>query len=228
MGEVSLQLASRPATQAAGGAHASLVSAPGQLTVSLGEDEIVFDQILLVLRKLRLDGAATASCPANEDEDSRCAEVRLGPVLFDLPLDAEAEPTLDALVPVGTYDGFKFQLHKPSNANGDADLVAEHPEMDDISIRAVGSYNGAPFVFSSDLTDVEEVALAEEVEVVEDGTLALTLLVDASAWFANASGTGLIDPTQANDGGSYESEVERNIRESFRAFRDGDADGAAD
>ena len=188
MGEVSLQLASRPATSVAGGAQASLLSAPGQLTVSLGPDEIVFDQIQLVLRKLRLDGAVTASCPETEDGESQCAEVRLGPVLFDLPLGAEAEGMLDALVPVGTYDGFKFQLHKPSNANGDADLVAEHPEMDDISIRAVGSYNGTPFVFSSDLTDVEQVSLTEAVEVTEDGKLPLTLLVDASGWFANASG----------------------------------------
>ena len=40
--------------------------------------------------------------------------------------------------------------------------------------------------------------------------------------------TGLLDPAQANDGQPYESEVEQNIRESFRAFHDGDADGAAD
>ncbi len=227
MGEVSLQLASQ-ATPVDGEAQASRLSAPGQLTVSLGPDQIVIDQIQLVLRKLRLYGPGTASCPEAEDGDSRCAEVRLGPVLFDLPLGTEAQGTLDALVPVGTYDGFKFQLHKPSNANSDAALVAEHPEMNDISIRAVGSYNGTPFVFSSDLTDVEEVMLTDPVEVTEDGKLPLTLLVDASGWFANAAGTGLIDPAQANDGGSYESEVEQNIRESFRAFRDRDSDGAAD
>ena len=228
MGEVSLQLATRRPTMISAGAQASVVTAAGQLTVSLGSDEIVFDQIQLVLRKIRLDGAATASCPEDAEGDSQCAELRLGPVLFDLPLDAEAAPTFTALVPVGTYDGFKFQLHKPSNANTDADLVAEHPEMEDISIRAVGTYNGTPFTFSSDLTDVEEVTLAEAVEVAEEGELPLTLFVDASGWFANASGTGLIDPAQANDGASYESEVEQNIRESFRAFRDGNADGAAD
>ncbi len=228
MGEVSLQLATRRPTAMSAGTQASVVAAAGQLTVTLGPDEIVFDQIQLVLRKLRLDGAATASCPEDAEGDSQCAGIRLGPVLFDMPLDAEAEPTLTALVPVGTYNGFKFQLHKPSNANADADLVAEHPEMEDVSIRAVGTYNGTPFTFTSDLTDVEEVALAEAVEVAEEGELPLTFMVDASGWFANASGTGLVDPAQANDGGTYESEVEQNIRESFRAFRDGDADGTAD
>jgi hypothetical protein len=221
MGEVSLQLATRRAPAATAGAEASVI-------VSLGPDEIVFDQIQLVLRKIRLDGGPTASCPEDAEGDSQCGEIRLGPVLFDMPLDAEAEPTLTALVPVGTYDGFKFQLHKPSDANGDADVVAEHPEMEDISIRAVGTYNGTPFIFSSDLTDVEEVTMPEAVEVAEDGELPLTLFVDASGWFANGAATGLIDPAQANDGGIYESEVEQNIRESFRAFRDGNADGAAD
>jgi hypothetical protein len=228
MGEVSLQLASHRAAATSNGVQASITSAPGQLTVSLGEDEIVFNQIQLVLRKIRLDGGPTASCPEDGEGDSQCGDIRLGPVLFDLPLAAEAEPTLTALVPVGTYDGFKFQLHRPSNATSDADLVAEHPEMEDISIRAVGTYNGTSFTFSSDLTDVEDVSLPQSVEVSEQGELPLTLFVDAAGWFANASGTGLIDPTQANDGGSYEAEVEQNIRESFRAFRDGDADGGPD
>ena len=44
---------------------------------------------------------------------------------LDLPLDQGADAVLSALVPVGTYDHFKFQIHKPSDANGDADLVAQ-------------------------------------------------------------------------------------------------------
>lgn len=228
MGEVSLQLATRRAPAMSAGVQAAVVAEPGQLSVTLGSDEIVFDQVQLVLRKIRLEGAPSASCPEDAEGDSQCGEVRLGPVLFDLPLDPEAEPAFTALVPVGTYDRFRFQLHKPSNANGDADLVAAHPEMDDISIRAAGTYNGTPFTFTSDLTEVEDLRLAESVEVAEEGELPLTLHVDVSGWFANAAGTGLVDPAQAAEGQPLESQVEQSIRESFRAFRDGDADGAAD
>ncbi|MDQ3412194.1 MAG: hypothetical protein M3509_08750 [Chloroflexota bacterium] len=228
MGEVSLQLATRRAPMMSAGPQAALVSAPGQLTIVLGPDEIVLDRVQVVLRKIRLDGAPTASCAEDAEGDAQCGEVRLGPVLFDLPLDDEAEPAVTALVPVGVYDRLKFQIHKPSNANGDATLVAEHPEMEDVSIRATGTYNGTPFVFASDLTEVEELSFAEAVEVAEDGELALTLHVDAADWFANETGTGLVDPAQANDGESYESEVEQNIRESFRAFRDADGDGVDD
>jgi hypothetical protein len=228
MGEVSLQLATTRTPMMSAGAQAAVVGEPGQLVVTVGADEIVLDQIAIVLRKVRLDGAPTASCPEDAEGDSQCAGIHVGPVLFDLPLGDEAEPTLTSLIPVGTYDHFKFQIHKPSDANGDADLVAEHPEMDAVSIRATGTYNDTPFTFSSDLTEVEDLTLAEPVEVAVEGELPLTLHVDATGWFVNQGGTGLLDPAQANDGQPYESEVEQNIRESFRAFHDADADGAAD
>jgi hypothetical protein len=181
-----------------------------------------------VLRKVRLDGAPTASCPEDAPGDSQCAELRLGPVLFDLPLGEGAEPIFSAAVPVGTYSGIKFQIHRPTNANDDADFVADHPELEDISIRVLGSYNGTPFTFASDLTEVEDVVFAEPVEVAVNGEVQVTVHVDVAGWFASEDGTGLVNPSEANDGGPFESLVERQIRESFRAFQDGDLDGAAD
>lgn len=224
MGEVSLQLATRriePMASVQG-------AAAGQLVVSLGADEILIDGIQIVLRKIHLDGAPTASCPEDAEGDTGCAEVRLGPVVFDLPLEQGSDPVFSALLPVGTYDHLKFQIHKPSDANGDADLVAQHPELENASIRVVGTYNGTAFTFTTDLTEVEELVLAEPVEVTAEGEVPLTLHVDASGWFVDQAGTGLVDPAQANDGLPFESLVEQNIRASFRAFHDADADGAAD
>ena len=223
-GEVSLQLATRriqPMASVQGGAA-------GQLVVSLGTDEIVVDGIQIVLRKIRLDGASTASCPEDAEGDSDCGGLWLGPAVFDLPLDQGADPAFTALLPVGTYGHLKFQIHKPSDANGDAELVAEHPEMENTSIRVVGTYNGTPFTYATDLTEVEDVTLAEPVEVAAEAEVPLTLHVDATAWFVDQAGTGLVDPAQANDGLPFESLVEQNIRASFRAFHDADADGAAD
>ena len=221
MGDVSLQLATRD--------PASVVSGePGQLVVTAGPDEIVVDEVALVLRKVRLDGAPTASCPEEGEGDSQCALLRLGPVLFDLPLDEGAVPIFTAAVPAGTYNRIQFQIHRPTNANEDADFVADHPEFEGLSIRVAGSHNGTPFTFATDLTEVEDVVLAEPVEVVVDQELQVTLHVDVSTWFTSEDGTGLVDPSQANDGGPFESLVERQIRESFRAFHDGDLDGAAD
>jgi hypothetical protein len=222
MGTVSLQLSTRRADPMASVENA----AAGQLLVSLGGDEIVIDRIQIVLRKLRLDGAPTASC--SESEDSGCGEVRLGPVMFDLPLDQGADPMFTAAVPVGTYDRLQFQIHKPSNANEDADLVEQFPELDNTSIRVTGTYNGTPFIYATDLTEVEDVALAQPLEVGADAEVSFTLHIDASTWFVDDAGTGLVDPAQANTGMAYESLVEQHIRTSFRAFHDGDADGTAD
>ena len=224
MGEVSLQLATRRVEPQASVQGA----AAGQLVVSLGSDEIVMDRVQIVLRKIRLDGAPTASCPEDAEGDSGCAGLWLGPVVFDLPLDQGADPVFTALVPVGTYQHLKFQIHKPSNANGDADLVAQHPEMANTSIRVTGTHNGTPFTFTSDLTEVEDLTLPEPVDVATEGELPLTLHVDAAGWFVDGSGTGLVDPAQANNGGPFESLVEQNIRAGFRAFHDADADAAAD
>ena len=44
----------------------------------------------------------------------------------------------------------------------------------------------------------------------------------------SAADGGLVDPAQANNGMPLESVVEQQIRESFRAFRDSDADAEGD
>jgi hypothetical protein len=221
MGEVRLQLASLDAASS----NASVEA--GQLVIEAGDDEIVLDQIGLVLRKVRLEGPSTESCPEDGEGDSGCGELGFGPVLFELPLEEGAEGVLNGLVPVGGYTALKFQLHRPTNANEDADFVAEHPEYDDISIRVVGSYNGTPFTFASDLTEVETLHFADPVEVETEGPLPLTLLVQVADWFVSEDG-GLVNPADANDGGPLESVVEQQIRESVRAFRDSVADADAD
>jgi hypothetical protein len=226
-GEVTLQLATK--TRVMMSSQPQLAAATsGQVTISLGSDEIVVDKVEIVLRKIRLDGTATASCPEDGEGDADCAGVWLGPVLFDLPLGEGAEPTFTALVPTGSYSHVKFQIHKPSNANEDAAFLLEHPDLDNVSIRVIGSYNATPFTYTSDLTEVEDVTLTQPVEVAEDGQLGVTLFVDVAGWFVNAGGSGLVDPAQAGNGQTYESLVEQNIRESFRAFHDQDQDAGQD
>jgi hypothetical protein len=197
------------------------------LVITAGEDEIVLDEVGLVMRKVRLEGPSTEPCPEDDEGDSRCGELDFGPVLFDLPLDEGAEGLVNAAVLTGTYTGLKFQIHRPTNANEDADFVAEHPEFEGVSIRALGTFNGEPFTFTTDLTEVEEVTFENPLEVAVDGELPLTLLMEVADWFADGAGS-LVNPSEANHGGPFESLVERQIRESFRAFHDGDGDGSPD
>ena len=220
-GDVNFQLASHNAESAAQPGIAD------QLVITAGEDEIVLDEVGLVLRKVRLEGPSAEPCPEEDQGDSRCGELEFGPVLFDLPLNEGAEGLVNAAVLIGSYTGLKFQLHRPTNANEDADFVAEHPEFNGVSIRAVGTFNGEPFTFTTDLTVVQDLTFPDPLEVTTDGEVPLTLLVEVADWFADGAG-GLVNPSDANDGGLFESQVEQQIRESFRAFHDGDEDGLPD
>lgn len=240
-GRVNLQLSTRSGVRMAAAAVRPQLSLTGvgQATVTLGGDQIVIDQVELVLRKIRFEGVSPGACEGESGtgvsgESEECGEFRAGPELFDLPLGDGVVQTYTATVPAGTYHEVQFQIHRPTDENGDAALLAEHPDLNGVSIRVTGTYlksGGAapvPFTYTTDLTQVTNVELEQPIDVAEGATLALTLSIDVSGWFANADGTGLVDPAQALDGQPFESLVEQNIRGSFHAFEDENGDAAQD
>jgi hypothetical protein len=219
-------------------------------TVSLGSDQIVFDQVQLVVRKVRLEGARSAACEDDNDAaeggeshradsaeahaadaDHRsgdCAEASAGPVLVDLPLGGGAERSFDATLPAGTYRELHFQIHAPTGTPADQAFLAANPGFAGVSIKASGTFNGTHFDFTSNVDASQNVELSTPLTVAAQGTTSLTLDVDLSGWFKNAAGTGLVDPASALKGGANESLVANNINASFHAFRDENHDGADD
>ena len=231
-GHVNLQLSTRPKP---GAVALSASAAP----VTLGGDEIVIEAVDIVLRKIRFGGVAGGACDGDagtaaggEAED--CGEFRTGPELFALPLEEGVVPTYTATVPVGSYRQIQFQIHRPTDETGDAELLAAHPDFNGTSIRVTGTYQKAgesapvPFVYTTDLTSVLTVELEAPIDVADGEELAMTLAFQTAGWFVNASGDGLVDPATALDGQPQEALVEQNIRSSVRAFQDEDGDGAAD
>ena len=231
-GQVNLQISTKPK---AGAAAISASVAP----ITLGGDEIVLEAVEIVLRKIKFTGVAGGACEGDggteagaEPED--CGAFRSGPELFDLPLKEGVLPTFTATVPVGSYRQVQFQIHRPTDENGDAELLAAHPDFEGTSIRVTGTYQKAgepspvPFVYTTDLTSVVTVDLEAPIDVAEGEELAMTLALQTAGWFVNAAGDGLVDPASALDGQPQESLVEQNIRNSIRAFQDEDGDGAAD
>lgn len=240
-GRVNLQLSTRSDTRFAASAVRPQLSltGSGQATVMLGGDQIVFDKVELVLRKIRFEGVSAGACDGESGtgvpgEAEDCGEFRAGPELFDLPLGEGAIQTYTATVPAGSYHEVQFQIHRPTDENGDAALLAAHPDLAGVSIRVTGTYQKegalvpAAFTYTTDLTQVTNIELEQPIDVAEGATLALTLSVDVSGWFANAEGTGLVDPALALNGQPLESLVEQNIRSSFHAFEDENGDGVED
>jgi hypothetical protein len=222
---LSFNLATQPVAQGLSAGVA--LAAPESYTDDAG-NVLTFDRVQLVLREVELENEAQEDACELATGDDDCAEVEIGPFLVDLPLGTPgAARAFTADVPAGTYDEVKFKVREPDDDAGDAAFRAAHPEFDDISIRAEGSYNGTPFVFVSRLEAEVELDLAPPLVVGETATTDLTLMVDLAAWFRALDGT-LVDPATANAGGANQSAVTENVVVSFEAFEDHDHDGSDD
>lgn len=160
-----------------------------------------------------------------------CESFNAGPYLLDLPLGPEVVKAFTVAVDTGTFDQVRFKIHKPDEDSADAKdaaFLAAHPDFNKVSIRVVGTFNGAPFAFTTDLSARERMALVPPLVVAGSmQNVDVTIKVDISHWFSSASG-GLVDPASALKGQPNEDLVKDNIRNSFRAFRDDNRDGEDD
>jgi hypothetical protein len=220
---VQVSFATRPA-------GAPLMSATGLAadTQTIGGTTLIITQVELVLRQIELRRAdGTACAPGADDDDDDCEEFAIGPVLVDLPLTSGASQAFEAEVPPGTYSRVDFEIHKPDDGDpADQLFVQQHPEFAEISIRVTGTYDGVPFVHTTELDVEQELELVPALVVAEGIATNLTIFVDVSTWYVvNAA---LVDPVTANKGGENESAVNNNITDSFSAFEDPDGSGSDD
>jgi hypothetical protein len=241
--QLSLNTASR-ARSGMGASTASFeVTSPSPGTFTDGTNTLVLTSVQMVLRKIELERVGDeGACAAvsvgvsatGADEGSTadghadaCEEVELGPVLFDVPIaTAGAQHTVSVNIDGGTFEKVQFQIHKPEGS-ADAAFLTANPGFAGVSIRVQGTWNGAAFTFTSDLTAVQGIELSPPLVVSQTGTTDLTLFFDLSSWFKTSGGL-LIDPASAASGQPNEATVLANIRGSLRAFRDNDEDGAED
>jgi hypothetical protein len=171
----------------------------------------------------------------NDDGDDghsdACESFNAGPYLLDVPLGPEVEKAFSVVVDTGTFDQVRFKIHKPEDDSGDPKdiaFLADHPDYNQVSIRVVGTFNGTPFVYTSDLNAKQTLVFTTPLVVAESmQNVDVTIKVDVSAWFSNGAG-GLVDPATGNKGGENENLVKDNIRDSFHAFRDDNRDGEDD
>jgi|KBSSwiStaDraftv2_1062776.scaffolds.fasta_scaffold17747_4 hypothetical protein len=226
-GTVVFQLA----TTGSGATASSALSPSLSVSVTRGADVIVIEDVQLVARKIKLE-SEDAACEDDESEvagaesDEDCPELKLGPLLLDPPLNDGAETEFLVTLPAGSYDELQLQIHKPTSTGADQAFVLANPDFAGISIRVTGTRNGAPFTFTTDLTQVIEIELNDPIVVVADGETALTLLLDVRGWFLGQGGGTLLNPLNLTQ--EDRSRIEHNIQQSFHAFEDEDHDGDDD
>lgn len=223
-GQVSFNVA----TQSSAAASAGPATAPDTL-VDAGGNVLVLTRVEIVLRDIEFERLNHDQCDSvSTGNDDDCEEFEAGPVLVDLPLQAGVSHEFSVAVDTGTFDELELRIHKPEDDGDARDLafIAAHPDLEDVSIRVTGTFNGTAFVFVTDLNADEEFELNPPIVISAQADVAVTLMVDVSSWFLN--GAVLIDPSLGLKGGPLEGVVKNNIEASFDAFNDDDRDGHDD
>lgn len=192
----------------------------------------------IVLREIEFERAEELTgCDDDEGEvegsdDDACEEFESAPQLVSLPLEAGVvmQEVFVADVPAGDYDEIEFDLHKLSDDLEDQQFLQDHPGFpEDISVRVEYTWTpaaGAPQsgTFTSDVNAEQEIEMPLTIEAGRTDPVGVTLSIDISSWFMDASGN-FINPNDAQGSGGLESVVDDNIKTSFEGFEDDDHDG---
>jgi len=225
---------SQPLTLSVTTRGTSGVSVPGgsgmsaAIQIGSGANSLTINQAQVVLARIELTTAA--GCAATGEQDD-CAELRLGPTLVDLPVDATTQVMLeDVAVPAGTYSGVQAKLdavNPDDDERGASAFLTAHPDWKGISVKVTGVFTDASnathnFTFTSGV-DAEIGATFNPPVTLASDTKNFTIAVDIASWFKDASGA-VIDPTNAANAEA----IARNIGRSARAFEDDNHDGVDD
>jgi len=221
------QISFNVATHAAGAAPSRPLASPDTI-VDAGGNVLVLTKVELVLKEIELKRQNDDACDSLGGENDGCEEFETGPFLLDLPLGVGVSHQVTITADSGTFDEIEFKIHTPEDDGDAADqaFVAAHPDLQNVSIRVTGTFNGVDFVFITDLNADEEVTISPPLVVAADGNVDVTLMVNVAGWFLNSA--AVIDPSLALKGGPLEGVVKNNIEASFDAFHDDNHDGHDD
>jgi hypothetical protein len=190
-------------------------------------DPLVITKAQLVFSKSELERAGVTCVGTVELDDDSCPDMKMGPMLVTLPLDGTVKTELTVSIPAGSYDEYESDIdaiksETEGQGNDAAAFLAANPQFRGVSIRVEGTYNGTPFVYTTDVETGLKLAFTPAL-TVDGAANNLTVHVDIPSWFRN--GTTSIDPVSANAGGANKQIVDDNIKRSFKVFEDDDRDG---
>lgn len=193
------------------------------VVVSSGANSLAITKAQVVLGRIEVEpGTTTATCSGTETDG--CPELKLDPVLVDLPLDGTTKTDFGASIPAGTYRGVELKI-RPVNSSdpGGAAFLAANPSFTNVSVHVEGTFNGQPFSYNSSVDAGIEMELSTPLTLTSGSGSNLTLFIDVSSWFKDSSGNA-IDPTNSQNA----STIENQIKQSFKVFEDDDRNGVPD
>jgi hypothetical protein len=184
-------------------------------TDSVGDSQTYFilDTVKILIKDIKLN-------VANNNEDS--INFKVGPFVLFLNLISSINEISSAIIPEGSYNKIKFEIHKLNNNE-----ISPDPEFTEgYSVIVKGWYYGNYFVYKSTKSAHQILSFPGNLPITTSDFSNITLIAKPYIWFIkNGSYLNPMDPANEND---IDNNIKDNINHNFKAFRDNNKDGIPD
>lgn len=198
-------------TQASDNTEISMMSSPG-VTDNAPINSLVLDSVKVLIKNIKLNVSAASDDSVN---------FKTGPFVVKLNLNSSVNVFTTAMIPEGTYDKVKFEIHKLEDGEVGIDTAFSFGGGR-YSVVVYGKFNLIPFIYRSTKSAHQKINFGSTVGINSTTKSNITLKVQPYTWFWN--GTDYIDPLNL----SNENDIDNNIKASFKAFKDNDRNGIPD
>lgn len=187
-------------------------------TDSIGDSQniLILDTVKILIKDIKLN-------VSNNNQDS--TNFKVGPFVLFLNLSSAVNQISTAIIPEGSYDKVKFEIHK---LNDNEELP--DPEFADAngrySVIVKGRYLGNRFVYKSSKSAHQKLNFPFTVSVNSASRSNITLLVKPYIWFLNND--VYLDPTNPANSNDIDNNIKDNFKKSLKAFKDDDKNGIPD
>lgn len=184
---------------------------------SIGDSQniLILDTVKILIKDIKLN-------VTNSNEDLK--DFKVGPFVLFLNLSSDLNYISTALIPAGSYDKIKFEVHKLNDPEAIPD-----PEFADAngrySVIVKGWYQGNYFIYKSSKSAHQILHFPNDfpISVAQSN---ITMIVKPYIWFLK-DGTYL-DPRISANSNDIDNNIKDNIKNNFKAFKDNDKNGLPD
>ncbi len=141
------------------------------------------------------------------------------PIVIDLDLTGATQNIGSIEIPPGEYEETRFRIEKLTD--NDSAAFEDNPDMQDITIKIEGTIDGdadSAFIWTARFME-DQVKKFDAVIVEEGDSVELIFELDHADWFVDDDGS-ILDPRLAPTNGEINSDIENNIKESFKIIQE--------
>lgn len=188
-------------------------------TDSAGDSQnyFILDTVKILIKDIKLN-------VANNNQDSN--NFKTGPFVLYINTFSTINEISTALIPAGSYDKIKFEIHKLNNNE-----VSPDPEFSDAngtySVIVKGWYLGNYFVYKSSKSAHQMINFSDTIPLATTGARTnITLVVKPYIWFIKNN--VYMDPNVPANSNDIDNNIKDNFKNNLKAFRDNDKNGVPD